>query len=345
MPSKVPDWAFAHGGPVFTAALRTVPEDFVVEELLDVEFTGDGEHDWLKIKKRGSNTEWIARQLARHANVKPSDVGYAGLKDRHAITTQWFSVWRRPGMDLDWTGFAADGAKVLAIERHQRKLRRGTHSGNRFRITARGESVGAHRGAIETRVAAIRQRGAPNYFGEQRFGNDGANLDIALKVLGGARVRRQQQSMGLSAGRSYLFNAIVHARVLDGCWDTLIDGDRANLDGSGSLFGVDAVDDELRLRCKAMDIHPTATLWGRGAPMGTGVAADLESTVTQSFDARAAELAAGLATARVDAASRPTRLIARELAVEFDEDAVRFDFRLSKGSYATALLRELLKIP
>ncbi|MEO1202808.1 MAG: tRNA pseudouridine(13) synthase TruD [Pseudomonadota bacterium] len=345
MPAKLPDWACAHGGPVAAAALRTAPEDFIVDELLDVEFTGDGEHDWLKIEKRGSNTDWIARQLARHADTRPSDVGYAGLKDRHAVTTQWFSIWRRAGADVDWTSFAADGARVLAVERHQRKLRRGTHSGNRFRITARGATVGACRDAIEARVAALTERGAPNYFGEQRFGRDAANLELARKVLGGARVKRQQRSIALSAGRAYLFNGILHTRVLDGSWDTLLEGERANLDGSGSLFGVDVVDEELRSRLKAGDIHPTATLWGQGAPIGDGAVQALESAVARSFDTRTAELAAGLESARIDAGSRPTRLVAHELAVEVENDSVRFDFRLSRGSYATALLREVFTTP
>ena len=125
MPSTLPDWAFAHGGPVISGALRTEIDDFVVDELLDVEFTGDGEHDWLKVEKRGNNTDWIARQLARHAGIRPAEVGYSGLKDRHAVTTQWFSVWRGREAPADWSAWHVDGATVLEVERHQRKLRRG----------------------------------------------------------------------------------------------------------------------------------------------------------------------------------------------------------------------------
>ncbi len=342
MAPGVPEWAHAYGGPLFGAALRTRPEDFVVDELLDVAFTDDGEHDWLRVEKRGSNTDWIARQLARHADVKPSAVGYSGLKDRHAVTTQWFSVWRPTGSAVDWRQFSADDARVLAVARHRRKLRRGTHTGNRFRITARTEAAREHGEALAERAAMIQRRGVPNYFGEQRFGRDGANLELALEVLDGMRARRHQQSMALSAGRSYLFNAILHARVIANSWDTLLPGERANLDGSGSVFVVDVPDEELAARCGALDIHPTATLWGKGAPIGAGEVAKLESSVASSSGDLVARLAAGLETARVDAGSRPTRFVAHELEIGVEDAAVCFAFRLGRGSYATALLREFL---
>ena len=149
MTPSLPDWARVHGGPVLAGELRRTPEDFEVREILDIDFTGEGEHDWLLVEKRGSNTDWIARQLARAGGVAARDVGYAGLKDRHALTSQWFSVRRAPGQDVDWSAWTVDGARVLRVERHQKKLRRGAHAGNRFRITVR------HDGSAHPAIAPV----------------------------------------------------------------------------------------------------------------------------------------------------------------------------------------------
>lgn len=345
MPFSLPDWARAHGGPVFAGALRSTPEDFEVREILDVDFSGDGEHDWLYVEKRGSNTEWIARQLARHAGIRPADVGYAGLKDRHAVTAQWFSV-RRPSADgTDWASWSADDARVLEQARHQRKLRRGAHAGNRFRITVRHDAGDDARAAAEARVARIREAGVPNYFGEQRFGREAGNVGLALDVLGGKRVKRFELGIAMSAGRSYLFNAILDARVRAGTWDTLVAGERVNLDGSGSVFDVDEVTAELAARCAALDIHPTATLWGADAPLSAADAGDFESLTVRDFDATTAELATGFAASRTSADSRATRLIVADLEMDWTADAAVFGFRLGKGGFATTVLRELVSAP
>ncbi|MDJ0940956.1 MAG: tRNA pseudouridine(13) synthase TruD [Woeseiaceae bacterium] len=336
----LPDWARAHGTPACSGAIRSSAADFIVEETLGFEPSDDGEHDFLKLEKTDTNTDWLARQLARHAGIPARDVGFAGLKDRRAVTTQWFSV-RRPSGGTDWQTFALDGVRILDIRRNARKLRRGAHSGNRFRIAIRG-NVGAEGAAIDARVAAIATRGVPNYFGEQRFGRDAGNLSLALDVLGGKRVRRHERSLALSTARSYLFNSILDARVREGSWDRLVKGDRANLDGSASVFAVDELSSELELRAAAGDLHPTATLWGEGAPLSTFDAAALEVDVVGKDDGYTANFAAGLVAARFEAASRPLRLPVREIGTELAEDCLSIGFWLPRGAFATSVLRELV---
>ena len=224
----LPDWARAHGAPLFAARMRSEPADFDVTETLGWDLSGDGEHDYLWIEKTGANTEWVARQLARHAGVPAKDVGFAGLKDRQAMTRQWFSVprWHQP----DWSACDVEGVHILEVSRHAKKLRRGAHHGNRFRIVLRGTHLEQHADALAQRVAAIREQGVPNYFGEQRFGIGGGNLDLADAWAAGKRLPRHKRSLAISTARSFLFNEVLDGRVRDGTWNRLQPGDKANLD-------------------------------------------------------------------------------------------------------------------
>ncbi|MFQ5610281.1 MAG: tRNA pseudouridine(13) synthase TruD, partial [Woeseiaceae bacterium] len=217
-----------------SAIIRTQASDFIVDEVLGFSPDGEGEHDFLVIRKTGANTAWVARQLAHYAGIPARDVGYGGLKDRHAITTQAFTV-RRPGRAApDWSRFVASGVEIRAIARHGRKLRRGAHKGNRFRIRLRGKELEHHSKAISERIAVIRELGIPNYFGEQRFGHGGRNLELARSMFAGKRLKRDKRSIAISAARSYIFNRTLDARVRDGSWNSLRAGDLANLDGTGS---------------------------------------------------------------------------------------------------------------
>ena len=187
-PGVLPDWNRAHGAPIFAATIRARPSDFQVVEILGFEPDGSGDHDFLWLEKAAANTDWVARQLARHAGVRTADVGYAGMKDRHAVTRQWFSLPR--GRGTDWTSFDVDGVKILDVRRHHRKLRRGTHKGNAFRIALRSRDIAGVAGEIDERLSTIGARGVPNYFGPQRFGRQGANLDLARRLFGGSRLKR-----------------------------------------------------------------------------------------------------------------------------------------------------------
>ena len=337
--SAIPDWARAHGAPLLRAAIRTTPEDFVVHEQLGFAPSGDGEHDFLKIEKTGTNTAWLARQLARIAGVQAKDVGYAGLKDRNAVTTQWFSVRRPTGDGTDWSQLELDGVRILEQSRNARKLRRGAHAGNQFHIVLRGAGFAAREDVLHERMEAIRAAGIPNYFGEQRFGHDGGNIELARAVLSGRRAKREKRTIAISAARSLIFNDILDRRVQEGSWDTLRTGDVANLDGTGSVFDVEHVTQELAQRCATFDIHPTATLWGRGAPCTAFEVAAFESEVASHHGA----LISGLLKAGVDAASRSLRVVPRELEADFDDDMICLSFSLSRGSYATAVLREVVE--
>jgi len=319
---SLPEWARAFGAPLFPATIRTTPQDFQVTEELGFEFTGDGEHDYLWIEKIGANTEWVARQLARFADVPARDVGYAGLKDRHAVTRQWFSVprWHTP----NWGTLEVEGVKVLDVQRHNKKLRRGTHKANRFRIVLRGDGLHTHAEAIEKRVQVIREQGVPNYFGEQRFGRDGNNVSLADAWASGKRLPRHKRSVAISTARSLMFNEQLDARVRAATWNTIVSGDRANLDGTGSVFNVEEVDDEIRRRCNEMDIHPTGELPGDGSN-GTN-----ERWI------------AALGKARVEAGTRSLRLRVSDLTCKIGEDAFELEFALGRGAFATSVLREIV---
>ena len=337
--NPIPDWARAHGEPLFDARIRSAPADFIVTENIDFELTGDGEHDFLRIEKTGANTAWVSRQLAAHAGVANKDVGYAGLKDRHAIASQWFSV-RRPTRDgTDWSAFDAEGVRIVESTRHNKKLRRGAHRSNSFRIALRSAEIDGRRDEIKARLQMIEENGVPNYFGEQRFGRDGGNIALAEAVFAGRRVKRDKRSIAISSARSLLFNHILDTRVRNQTWNQLQAGDIANLDGSGSVFAVEEVTTDLADRCDAFDIHPTGTLWGDGAPLTTAdiALAEIESVTGHE------SLTDGLQKARVEASSRASRMPIRDLTVDIGDDVLRLSFSLPKGGFATSVLREVAR--
>lgn len=330
----------AHGAPPARGRLRAFPEDFAVDEQLGFEPDGDGSHWLLRVRKRGANTGYVARELARHAGTALREVGFAGLKDRHAVATQWFTVPRGQGaVAAQWPVLDHPEFDVVEVHAHRRKLRRGAHSGNAFRIRIR-ECAG-DRAAIGRRLAGIGERGAPNYFGEQRFGREGRNLQLVTAWIGGGRLPadRAQRSFTLSTARSLIFNAILEARVRDGTWDRLLPGDVANLDGSGSVFPVAEVDDTLAARARALDVHPTAPLWGSGAAMSAGAVHELEEMTARAFE----PLASSLAGAGLSAERRSLRIRVADLQAAWEHDDLLLAFRLPPGAFATTVLREFLE--
>lgn len=331
---------FACGTPPLRARLRSTPEDFQVEEILGYDADGHGEHALLWVEKRDTNTDWVARELARFAGVAPVAVGYAGLKDRHAVTRQTFSVQLAGRPDPDWTAFPHPEVRVLAATRHGRKLKRGALRGNRFVLVLR-EVQGDHAGA-EAVLAQIARRGVPNYFGEQRFGREGGNLVQARAMFAGRRVERSKRGFLLSAARSQIFNAVLARRVEAGCWDTPLDGEIWSLAGSRSWFGPEPYTDELAHRLAAGDIHPSGPLWGQGEPPATGEAGALEREVATAH----ADLAEGVAAARMDQERRPLRLLPKSLHWRWlADDALELSFELPAGAYATVVVRELASSP
>lgn len=324
---SLPDWARAHGPPLFAAAIRTKHEEFDVTERLGVEFSGDGEHDLVYVRKTGANTEWVARQLSTFAAVPVKDIGYCGLKDRHAVARQWFSVprWNKP----DWRHVQIAGVEVLEVRRHSRKLRRGTHRGNRFRIVLRGACD--DQAALHTRLRQLQEHGVPNFFGPQRFGRGGSNLELVKRWSSGDRMPRNRRSLAISAARSFLFNQLLDARVRDNSWNRLLAGDVANLDGTRSIFSIGEPDSELESRCSDMDIHPTGLLWGDGAD-------------THGIPSGFAHWLVALGKARVKPQRRSLRLRVGDLKWTCGSDTLLLEFELVKGAFATAVLREIADV-
>jgi len=332
------DIPLAYGAPVLSARMRSVPEDFQVDELPAFEASGEGEHLLLDIRKRGANTVAVAKQLAQWAGVPEMGVSYAGQKDRHAVTTQRFSVHLPKRVAPDLALLESDEIHVLASTWHNRKLQRGALAGNRFKLVLR--EVQGEPAAIDERLQLIAARGLPNWFGEQRFGRDGGNVPAALQMFAGRRVRKDQRSMLLSAARSALFNRVLAARVEQGCWDVALDGEVWMLDGSRSVFGPEPMSDALAERLARFDIHPSAPLWGAGELRSSGAALALEQAALA--DAQALALRAGLEQAGLKQERRALRL--RPALMQhawLADDVLELSFALPPGCYATAVLHEL----
>ena len=330
----------AHGAPLPPAELKATPEDFHVEEQLSFEPSGTGPHWLLRVEKRTANTRWVAAEIARVAGVPAGDVGYAGLKDRHAVAVQWFSV---PNLALSaesWFGVRTAEFRVLEVRANLRKLRRGALSGNRFRIRLRRPAWS--REQLDLKLAAVSTHGVPNYFGPQRFGREGYNLDRIQAWLqsGQAPRGRAERGFALSAARSLLFNAVLARRVDSGDWSQLSPGDLASLDGSGSHFKVDAVDDEMRQRLAAFDIHPSGPLWGRGDLLAEGLARGHEMEAAEAFK----EIADLLVAENLAQERRSLRCAVRDLVVEAESGTITLGFTLGRGQFATSVLREICEL-
>lgn len=312
--TPVPAWPLAGAPPGEHALLKARPEDFRVHEISAVVATGEGEHLLLEIEKRGLGTRELASRLADAYGVRDVDVGYAGMKDRHAVTTQWFSV--RTARDAG-PAAAVDGARVLTRARHRRKLRRGDLSGNRFRIVLRDVSGGGW----EPRLEVVREHGVPNYFGPQRFGRD--NLNAARAWLRRRRRRRRasafREGLYRSVLRSFLFNEVLAARVRAGSWETLIEGD------------VPAADD---------DRAPTGPLWGRGRTPVAGAALAVEEAALAPHR----EILDSLEHTGLEQQRRSLVLRPKGLSWEARGDAVELTFTLGPGCYATTLLAEAFRL-
>ncbi len=332
----------AFGDAVLTARIRTAPEDFFVEELPAFGPTGEGEHLLLTIEKRGMNTGFVARELARWAGVAEHAVGFAGQKDRHAVTVQRFSV-QLPGREApDPALLERDGLRVLAQARHRRKLSRGALAGNRFVLVLR--EVAGDRDAIQVRLEQVAAQGVPNAFGEQRFGHGGGNVGKALAMFAqgarGARMGREQRAMLLSAARSALFNRVLAARVADGSWNRGMEGEVWMLSGSRSVFGPEPWSEALAHRLEAFDIHPSGALWGRGGLRSEGACRELELAALDGAESVA--LRDGLERAGLEQERRALRVRPDGLAWAWpDASSLQLSFSLPPGSYATAVLAQL----
>ena len=337
--------AYAHGAPLFSAQIKSSPEDFVVEEIASEPSTGSGEHLLLWIEKRGFATTDVVQKLCRWANVAPVAIGLAGLKDKQAVTRQRFTVHLPKRVSPSVDGLEEPGLRVISQDWHARKLPRGGLAGNAFTVVLRGllpnagaVNDAAWRAAVDARLAAMAERGVPNRFGVQRFGRFGDNVGQARRMFAGAKVGRETRSMLLSAVRSELFNRALDQRVADGSWDRATEGDVFMLDGRRSVFGPEPLTDELRDRVASFDIHPTGPLWGRGELRSSLAIRDIEQAVA----AAEPSLCEGLEQAGLSQERRSLRLHPEGLSGEWlDEHTLQLRFQLPPGCYATAVLAEL----
>jgi len=315
--TTLPSWPNAYPASGAGATLKLLNEDFSVTELPLQLPSGEGEHIWLDIEKNGANTAFVAQQLAAAAGVQEWDVGYAGLKDRYAITRQWFSIYLPRGETPDLTLLRHPEFKVLSQGRHLKKLRPGDLQGNRFRIVLR--DVTGSRDAIEANLHAVASHGVPNYFGAQRFGHDGGNVEQGRAMLAREiRVRNpKKKGIYLSAVRSFVFNEVLALRIRQGLWGKTLPGDV--MDETG---------------------RPTGPLWGRGRVITTDEAQALENGVAE----RHATLCDGMEHAGLDQQRRGLVASPADMAWEWPQaDQLVLAFSLRAGNYATSVLNEILR--
>ena len=320
--------------------LRETPEDFRVDEIPLYAPSGEGDHTFVRVEKRLRTTEEVARDLARAAGVPPRDVGYAGRKDRRAVTTQWLSV---PGLDPGQAlQLALPGATVLEAVPHPHKLRTGQLRGNRFKIVVRDVSDARVAEALRLADGFVRT-GLPNRFGEQRFGRDGDNDVRAAALLRGEPIRgsRRDQRFLLSALQARVFNAALDERPLPP--HELEIGDVAARHDSGGLFCVEDLARE-SARAAAFEISPTGPIFGTKMPRPAGVVAEREDALFERFGVAGESLRAPRGV-RLHGGRRPLRVRLEEWQASFDAGALRLQFVLPAGSYATVLIDALFGDP
>ncbi|KZY37004.1 MULTISPECIES: tRNA pseudouridine(13) synthase TruD [unclassified Oleiphilus] len=284
--------------------IKTKEEDFFVEEVMNPELSGEGEHVWLWLEKNGQNTEYVAGQLARFSHVKKVDVGLSGLKDRWALTRQWFSVYLGNKPEPNWNEFECEGVKVLSYQRHNKKLRRGEHSANFFRLVVRNIDNMAN---VEALLLQVRDKGFPNYFGPQRFGFDGANLDRGVQYFEGKiKASKSQRSFYLSAARSYLYNLNLASLIES--------GDDLSADLSGPLYG---------------DETP-----------GSNELTEPEKEILEAHPA----FKKGIHQNRLRLERRPYLVVPEAMSWSMGEAELELEFQLPTGVFATSLLAEVFNL-
>ena len=316
--------------------IRSRPEDFVVVEQPLYQASGSGGHLFVEIEKRARTTEQVARELARMLGVAAMEVGYAGRKDRHAVTRQWFSV---PGIEPERAlALELEGARVLQAIRHEHKLKTGHLRGNRFELFVASEGP-FDLASIEARAAELIRRGMPNRYGEQRFGRDGDNAEAARKLFGGRPARRDLRAARflVSALQAEVFNAVLAERA-DG-WDDVVVGDLARVEASGGLFWVDDLERE-RPRARAFEISATGPIFGTKVREPRGEIAALEARVLARHGIPPANelvLPRGL---RALGTRRPLRVAPQDLIVSPVPEGRGFRLAcgLPSGAYGTVLL-------
>lgn len=320
---------YLHDAPTVSGGIRQMPEHFIVNEVLGFTPSGEGEHYLFNIQKRERNTAEVAQALARVLGVHPKCVTWSGLKDKHAVTTQWLGVHSPKSLNIHVNELnqalneKIGATQILEFAQHHKKLRIGTHRANEFKLTVTNLSGDASQ--LNSRLENIAQHGVPNYFGEQRFGVGGRNLKLADDLLfKGARLSRQKKSLALSAARGFLFNHMVGEQLSDGEFETLKLNQVLMLDGTHSVFTVDDIQDAQE-RLKTGDVHPVQALLGQGSEPN-----------------RYENVQKALEKQGLKSQWRASRVIPKKMGWELNSQSkeLTVQFELPRGAYATSVLRE-----
>lgn len=364
-------WSRLYGDALGSATLKQEMHDFIVEEQLGFDPSGEGEHIFLWLEKSNLNTAFVAESLAKFSKLHLRDITYAGRKDKFALTRQWFGVHIANKKEPNWQEFELEGAKILKVTRNDRKLRVGVLKGNRFQLVLRnlcsnsGPEDVFDVAALEQRLELIKRKGAPNYYGSQRFGeirltrsdtdNDneqdksptktlqGGNLALGQKLIAGEAIRnRNKRSMAISALRSWLFNQVIHERIIQANFHEPLLGDAMQLSGSNSFFVFDDVAEKNKIeqRLAEYDINMTAPLWGDGKLHTSDAAKALElGCATQYPDIIQTLNSLGLKQER-----RAIRIVPQDFTWQIQDNNLSMQFSLPAGCFATSIVRELLDV-
>ncbi|MFC4700535.1 tRNA pseudouridine(13) synthase TruD [Glaciecola siphonariae] len=344
-------WVRLHGEPLATGRIKVCIDDFIVQERLGFALTGEGEHHLLWVEKRNTNTAFVAEQLAKFSGIALRDISYAGRKDKFARTLQYFSVYQGNNEAPEWDAFEHPDINILNVTRHNKKLRTGALAGNTFTIKVRELSNSIDPNTLDERMQAISASGVPNYYGQQRFGEMhtkdktiyNGNLHLGMRMAQGEAIKnRNKRSMAISALRSYLFNHIASARIVNEQHQQVMMGDALQLAGSNSYFVVSEQDDlvALRERLAKRDVLTTAPLFGSGRLATKAQALRFEKeSLKQDNMIMDALRSVGLKQER-----RNVMLYPSKLQWSLEDDVLTLSFDLPSGSFATSVLREIIAL-
>ncbi|WP_040523685.1 tRNA pseudouridine(13) synthase TruD [Aliiglaciecola lipolytica] len=334
-------WLHQQSPPLSTGTIKSCYADFIVREELGYELTGEGEHIHLWVQKEGLNTAFVAEQIAKFCQLPLRAISYAGRKDKHAQTQQWFGVHAPGKQSFAWQNMQLEGLTILASKRHNKKLRVGALKGNRFELVVRDVTEPQQ---LSARLEFIKQHGVPNYYGAQRFGESrhhqsGGNLTLAQCMLNGEVIRnRNKRSMAISALRSWLFNEFIHQRIKRDIYANPMPGEVCILTGSNSFFIAQKIDPETHTRLAKNDIVLSAPMWGSGELASIDAVREFEQDIAACHTNVCNLLESlGLKQERRSISVKPTGL-----EWQIHENTLNIQFSLPAGCFATSVLRELI---
>ncbi|MDA1138330.1 MAG: tRNA pseudouridine(13) synthase TruD [Planctomycetota bacterium] len=327
------------GLPGIGGALKVEPSHFIVEEIPLYEPEGEGEHIYVTLRREGQTTRQVQMELCRLFELHDQAVGCAGLKDKHARTTQTFSL-HMPGDEQQVAERiqAEMDVEMFSAKRHLNKLKTGHLIGNRFTILVVNVEDAAL-GLAERIAAKLNKFGLPNFYGEQRFGRDGENAKTGKEILKGKRLRKHWlRKLMLSAYQSQMFNEWLVARMERGWFGEILAGDVARKEETGGMFDVeDAQTDQARFMDR--EISYTGPIFGKKMRKASGLPGDLEEAILAGEEVTLEQFR----KAKVDGTRRRACLFLADLSLSQQSGGLSFSFSLPKGSYATTVMREFMK--